>query len=136
MGIEALAEFIAETVERGKIVEAGIGFHLKVALRLKELGYDVLAVDWNEKAVENARKAGINAIRDNLFRPKLGLYLGAKAVYSVRPTPEMLAPILRLGGALKVPVYILPLSGDPRARGTTLVNFRGLAIYVYNPKRK
>ncbi|WP_297507645.1 UPF0146 family protein [Thermococcus sp.] len=136
MGIEGLADFIAETVERGKIVEAGIGFQLKVALRLKELGYDVLAVDWNEKVIENARKAGINAVRDDLFKPKLELYQGAKAVYSVRPTPEIVVPILRLGEALKVPVYILPFSGDPRVRGTRLVNFRGLAIYVYNPKRK
>ncbi|WP_456365014.1 UPF0146 family protein [Thermococcus sp.] len=136
MGVEGLAEFIAETVGRGKVVEAGIGFHLKVALRLKELGYDVLAVDWNEKAIENAKKAGINAVRDDLFRPRLELYRGAKVVYSVRPTPEIVAPILRLGKGLKVPVYILPLSGDPRVRGTRLVNFRGLAIYVYNPKRK
>ncbi len=136
MGIEALAEFIAETVERGKVVEAGIGFQLKVALRLKGLGYDVLAVDWNGKAVENARKAGINAVRDDIFSPNLELYRGAKAVYSIRPTPEIVAPILSLGEALKVPVYTLPLSGDPRAMGTRLVNFKGLAIYVYNPRRK
>ncbi|WP_297497494.1 UPF0146 family protein [Thermococcus sp.] len=136
MGIERLADFIAETVERGKIVETGIGFQLKVALRLKELGYEVLAVDWNERAVENARKVGINAVKDDLFRPKLELYRGAKAIYSIRPTPEIIAPILRLGEDLKVPVCILSLSGDPRARGTRLVNFRGLAIYVYNPKGK
>ncbi|WP_456367490.1 UPF0146 family protein [Thermococcus sp.] len=136
MGISTLADFIAETVERGKVVEVGIGFQLKVALRLKELGYDVLAVDWNEKAVENARKAGINAVRDNIFSPRLELYKGARAIYSVRPTPEIVASILRLGDALGVPVYMVLLSGDPRPHGMKLVNFRGLAIYVYIPGEK
>jgi len=136
MPIEDFADFLAKEVPKGRIAELGIGFQLQVALRLKELGYDVLAVDWNGRAVENARRAGINAVRDDLFRPKLELYRGAKAIYSVRPAPEIIAPILRLGETLGAPVYILPLSGDSRPPGTRLVNFGGLAIYVYNPRRK
>ncbi len=133
MPIEDFAEFLASNVPRGKVVEVGIGFQFKVALRLMELGYEVLAVDWNPESVERARKLGINAVKDDVFNPNLELYRGAKAVYSVRPTPEIVAPILELGRKLRVPVYILPLAGDTMPRGMRLVNFRGLAIYTAKP---
>ncbi len=136
MPIEDFADFLASKVPRGKIVELGIGFQFRVALKLKELGYDVLAVDWNPQAVEKARELGIGAVRDDLFSPKLELYRSVKALYSVRPTPEVVKPILELSKRLGVPVYILPLSGDSMPRGMRLVNFRGLAIYVYNPTGK
>lgn len=130
MPIEDFADFLAEKFPKGKIVELGIGFQIKVALRLKELGYDVLAVDWNEEAVENARKAGIKAVRDDLFRPKLELYSDAVALYSVRPTPEIMRPIIELSRKVRVPLVILPLSGDSVPRGLRLVNYRGLSIYT------
>lgn len=130
MPIEDFADFLAETFPKGKIVELGIGFQTKVALRLKELGYGVLAVDWNEEAVENARKAGIKAVWDDLFRPKLELYSDAVAIYSVRPTPEIMRPIIELSRKVRVPLVILPLSGDSVPRGLRLVNYRGLSIYT------
>ncbi|MDV3104235.1 UPF0146 family protein [Thermococcus waiotapuensis] len=130
MPLEDFAEFLAQNVPKGKIAELGIGFQFKVALRLKELGYDVLAVDWNPSSVEKAKKLGINAFRDDLFSPNLGLYSGAKALYSVRPTPEIVKSILELGERLGVPVYILPLAGDTVPKTLRLFNFRGLAIYA------
>ncbi|ASJ08315.1 hypothetical protein A3L11_03345 [Thermococcus siculi] len=130
MPIEDFADFLTGNVPEGRIAELGIGFQFKVALRLKELGYDVLAVDWNPASVERARELGINAVRDDLFAPNLELYRGVKALYSVRPSPEIVKPILELGRKLSVPVYILPLTGDAMPRGMRLVNFRGLAIYA------
>ena len=136
MPLEDFAEFLAGEVPRGKIVELGIGFQFKVALKLKSLGYDVLAIDWNPQAVERARELGIEAVRDDLFSPRLELYRNARALYSVRPTPEIVQPILELGRKVGVPVYILPLTGDSMPKGMRLVNHRGLAIYVYNPRTK
>ncbi|ASA78598.1 UPF0146 family protein [Thermococcus sp. 5-4] len=130
MPIEDFAEFLAREVPKGKIVELGIGFQFKVVLRLKELGYDVLAVDWNPESVKRAEELGINAVRDDLFNPRLELYRSANALYSVRPTPEIVRPLLNLGKKLKLPLYILPLAGDTMPRGMRLVNYRGLAIYV------
>jgi len=133
MPIEDLAEFIAENFPRGKAVELGIGFQTKVALRLKKLGYDVLAIDWNMPAVENARKAGINALRNDLFNPREKLYRDAVVLYAVRPTPEIMGAILTLSEETGVPLVLLPLSGDSVPRRMKLINYRGLAIYVYNP---
>ncbi|NJE03899.1 UPF0146 family protein [Thermococcus sp. MV11] len=136
MPIEDFAEFLAREIPRGKVVELGIGFQFKVALKLKSLGYDVLAIDWNPESVERARELGIGAVRDDLFSPRLELYRTARALYSVRPTPEIVRPILKLGRTLRLPVYILPLAGDAMPRGMRLGNHRGLAIYVYNPRTK
>ncbi|ANF22282.1 UPF0146 family protein [Thermococcus piezophilus] len=130
MPIEDFAEFLAEKVPKGKIVELGIGFQFKVALRLRERGYDVLAVDWNPASVERARELGINAVRDDIFNPRLKLYKDAKAMYSVRPTPEIVQQILELGKRLGLPVYILPLSGDTMPSNLKLINHRRLAIYM------
>lgn len=130
MSLENLVDFIAERFPRGKAVELGIGFQTKVALKLEELGYDVLAVDWNEKAVENARKMGIKAERDDLFRPRLGLYSRAVVLYSIRPTPEIMKPIIRLSDRVGVPLVILPMIGDTVPAGMRLINYRGPAIYV------
>jgi uncharacterized UPF0146 family protein len=130
MPIEDFADFIAEKVSRGKLVELGIGFHFKVALKLKELGFDVLAVDWNEESIRAARRAGIDAFQDDLFNPRLELYGDAVALYSVRPTPEIVRPIISLSDRLKLPLFILPLAGDTMPRGMRLVNYRGLPIYA------
>ncbi|WP_297463729.1 UPF0146 family protein [Thermococcus sp.] len=133
MPIEDFAEFLAREVPEGGIAELGIGFQFKVALKLKELGYDILAIDWNPESVRRARNLGINAVRDDVFSPNLELYRGVKALYSIRPTPEIVKPILELSRRLGVPAYILPLSGDTMPKTMRLVNFKGLAIYVYNP---
>jgi uncharacterized UPF0146 family protein len=130
MPIEDFADFIASRIPAGKVVELGIGFQFKVALRLKELGFQVLAVDWNERAIEAAKKSDIEAIGDDLFNPRLELYRDAVALYSVRPTPEIVRPILELGERLGLPVFILPLAGDVMPKTMRLVNYRGLAIYV------
>jgi len=130
MALEEFAYFIAENSPGRKALEVGVGFQLSVALKLRELGYEVTVIDWNEKAVENARKAGLRAIKDDVFNPRLEIYEGTDVIYSVRPTPEIVEPILRLGRTLRKPVYILPFSGDPVPPGTRLVNYRGLAIYV------
>ncbi|WP_297481282.1 UPF0146 family protein [Thermococcus sp.] len=134
--LEGMAEFISKNFPKGKAVELGIGFQPKVALKLMELGYNVLAVDWNEKAVENARKLGINAVKDDLFSPSLKLYRDAVVLYSVRPTPEIMGPIAKLSHRTGVPAVILPLSGDTVPRGFKLINHGSLAIYVYKPRTK
>jgi len=60
-------------------------------------------------------------------------YEGAVVLYSVRPTPEIMKPILGLSRKTGIPLVLLPLSGDSVPKGLRLVNYRGLAIYVYNP---
>ncbi|WP_297417899.1 UPF0146 family protein [Thermococcus sp.] len=135
MPIEDFADFLLKNTN-GQLMELGIGFQFKVALRLIELGREVTAVDWNPESIEKARELGIKAVRDDLFSPNFELYRGVKALYSVRPTPEIVKPILELSKKLGVSLYVLPLAGDSMPKSMRLVNFRGLAIYVYNPRRK
>ncbi len=136
MPIEDFAEFIAKEVKGKTVVEIGVGFQPKVALKLRDMGYEVTVTDWNEAAVKNARVLGLNAVMDDVFSPRLEVYQKADALYSVRPTPEMIPPLIRLGNVLRKTVFILPFSGDPVPPSTRLVNHNGLAIYVYKPPTK
>ncbi len=129
MPIEDFACYLKEKVN-GRIVEIGIGFNFKVALKLKELGLDVFVVDWNREAVQKAQELGLKAHVDDVFKPNMRLYEGVEAVYAVRPTPEIVRPILELAKKLGVPAYILPFSLDEMPRGLRLENYRGLAIYT------
>ncbi|WP_456394848.1 UPF0146 family protein [Thermococcus sp.] len=129
MSIEDFALYIGGRIS-GRVAEIGVGFNFKVALKLKELGLDVFVVDWNKGAVEKARELGLEAYVDDVFNPDLMLYEGVEALYSVRPTPEIVRPILKLAEKLGVPAYILPFSLDEMPRGLRLENYRGLAIYT------
>ncbi|CAB49118.1 UPF0146 family protein [Pyrococcus abyssi] len=128
-----VAEFIAREVKKGKVIEVGIGFYTRIAKRLKELGFDVLAIDINKDAVVNAKNSGLNAEVDDIFNPNISLYMGAKAIYSIRPTPEMMNYILKISKAVKVPAYIVPLTGDPVPQGMKLITYRGIPIYKWEP---
>ncbi len=133
MPIEDFAYYLKERIN-GRIAEIGVGFNFKVALKLKELGLDVFVVDWNSKAVEKARELGLKAYVDDVFKPNLSLYSEVSAIYSVRPTPEIVKPILELGRKLHVPVYILPFSLDEMPKEMKLENYKGMAIYKWNTK--
>ncbi|BAA29278.1 UPF0146 family protein [Pyrococcus horikoshii] len=128
-----VAEIIAREIRRGKIVEIGVGFYLEVAKRLRESGIDILVVDINEKAINYARKQGIKGVVDDIFNPTLGIYKDAKAIYSIRPAPEMMKPLLDLARKLKIPLYIVPLTGDRTPNGMKLINYKGIPIYKWEP---
>lgn len=129
MAMEDFAHYLAGKVGSGKLAEIGVGFNFKVALKLRDLGLDVIVIDWNREAVLGARKVGLNAYIDDIFKPNLELYHGVKAIYAVRPTPEIIKPIIALSEKLNVPLYILPFSLDEMPRELKLENYRGLAIY-------
>lgn len=129
MPIEDLAYYLNERTA-GRLAEIGVGFQFKVALTLQSLGRDVFVVDWNPESVKRARELGLKAFRDDVFNPRLELYSGVGAIYAVRPTPEIINPIVKLGRRLGVPVFVVPLSGDRVPRGMRLENYRGLPIYT------
>ncbi|AAL80247.1 hypothetical protein PFDSM3638_00540 [Pyrococcus furiosus DSM 3638] len=132
--MEALAELIKRKVpNEGLIIEVGVGFYLKVAKKLKEYGFNVVVVDINQEAVKNAIKERIPGFVDDVFNPNLKIYLKARAIYSIRPNPEIMMALLTLAKKVKVPLYIVPLSGDVPPREMKLINYKGISVYVWEP---
>ncbi|MBO8174097.1 MAG: hypothetical protein H0Z18_02435 [Thermococcus sp.] len=131
---EKLAEYLAQKFKKGKIIEIGVGFNFKAALKLKELGFDVLVVDWNPKAIERAKELKLNAVVDDIFSPQLEIYNDANAIYSIRPTPEMMPHLLKLARIIKTPLYIVPFSTDAVPKCMKLENYKGLVIYKWETK--
>ncbi len=134
ISMDLFADFLS-SVSEGSLVELGVGFNFKVALRLKELGMRVIVVDRNPLSVRAAVEHGLDAFEDDLFSPSLKFYAEADTLYSVRPTPELVPALVRLAESLKKPLYILPFTGD-RVPGK-LINYAGVPIYAldWNKKR-
>ena len=131
---EKLAEYLSQKIGKGKIIEVGVGFNFKAALKLKELGFNILVVDWNSKAIETAKGLKLNAVVDDIFNPRLGIYNGASAIYSIRPTPEMMPYLINLARTIKASLYIIPFSTDSIPKEMKLENYKGLAIYKLEAK--
>ena len=136
MSLKDLVIFLNSREPKGKLVEIGVGFNFKVALKLKELGRDIIVVDWNLEAIEKAKELGLKAYVDNIFTHNLALYKDASVIYSIRPTPEIIKPILELGKRVKVPVYIVPFSLDVMPKSLKLENYKGIPIYSWAPYQK
>ena len=113
-----------------------VGFNFKVALKLKELGRDIIVLEWNLKAIEKAKELGLKAYVDNIFTPNLAVYKDASVIYAIRPTREIIKPMLELGKRVKVPVYIVTFSLDVMPKSLKLENYKGIPIYSWAPYQK
>ncbi|MFA4701757.1 UPF0146 family protein [Pyrococcus kukulkanii] len=131
--MDSVAEFIAKRCMARKVIEVGIGFYTKVAEKLRELNVNVIVIDVNEDSIKKARELGLEGHVDDIFNPSLELYKGACCIYSIRPTPEMMPALLKLAKNLRVPLYIVPLTGDSPPREMKLINYKGIPIYKWEP---
>ncbi|AFK21878.1 UPF0146 family protein [Pyrococcus sp. ST04] len=131
--MKEIARFIADEIKTGKIAEIGIGHYFEVANTLKELGLEVIVIDIRPDVIEKARKLGLEGFIDDIFRPNFKIYTEIRAVYSIRPTPEMMPALLNLAKKLRIPLYIVPLTGDIPPREMKLINYKGIPIYKWEP---
>jgi len=124
MVFEGLVDFISLNY-RGRIVEVGTGRFFKVALELKNRGFDVLCTDIRE--VETP--PGIKFVKDDLFNPDIEIYRDSTLVYSLRPPPELFNPLLSLSRRIKADCIIRPLPAEA-PDGCMLINHGGDFFYL------
>ncbi len=119
-----LAEYIAANYS-GKVVEVGVGSYFEVAERLANAGLKVVTVD----IVPRNAPSSVEFYVDDVSKPSMEIYTGASLIYSIRPPPEIFESIKRVAFAVNADCIIKPLYGD--FPGGRLVNFRGLAFYLF-----
>ncbi len=125
----ALAEFIASKYA-GKVVEVGIGNYTKVAKRLADLGFEVVATDIKPMRVPE----NVKFYLDDISNPNLEIYRSSRLIYSIRPPMELFKDILRVAVSVGADCIIKPLYGEyPSGK---LVNYKGLSFYVFEFKRR
>ena len=128
LGADDLAEFIARNYS-GQVVEVGAGYFVDVALALAARGLEVTLTDKEERLL-----GGFRVLEDDIFSPRLELYVGASLVYSIRPPLEMQLAIGLLAAKIKADVLIRPLMdeiADLPGFARRLVNSGQASFYLF-----
>ena len=132
MNIKIIAEFIKNFAEENsckKIAEVGIGFKFDIAKELNKY-FDLIVVDINEKAVENAKLIGLKAYKDDLFNPNTKLYKNIDLIYSIRPPRDLQPFILDLSKEINANLIIRPLLSEMPIKELKLKNYKGEVFYI------
>ena len=134
IGYDDLAGYISAHYPQGsRIVEVGIGRHPDVALLLKDR-YDLLCTDVADDCPENLRY-----IRDDIFKPDVGLYQGAALIYSIRPPVDMQDSIASIGKMVGADLIIRPFSSEKTDLSryyirSQCVNYKKAVFFLYSNK--
>lgn len=119
--MDLLIDYLSRRYRR--VVEVGIGTYSRVACALQDRGLAVIATDINP------RTEGVPVVRDDLWEPRLEVYVNAQAIYAIRPPPELVPPLKDLARRLAVDLIVKPLAGEPC--DGQLVSAAGSFFYLY-----
>jgi uncharacterized protein len=126
-----LAAFIARNYS-GRVVEVGAGYFADVALGLQERGLDVVLTDKEERHLGSLRVE-----KDDVFSPRLELYLGASLLYSIRPPLEMQLAMGLLAAKIGADVLVRPLMDEVtelQGFARRLVNSGEARFYLFSAR--
>ena len=118
-----IADYIHKNYS-GKVVEVGIGYNWTVALELRRKGFNVIATDIREIPIRY-----VNFVLDDVTNPKLEVYSGSSLVYSIRPPPEIVPYIVKVGKSVGADVLVRPF-GNEFYNGK-LLNYKGERFYIW-----
>ncbi|ABR56221.1 Protein of unknown function UPF0146 [Methanococcus aeolicus Nankai-3] len=120
--------------ESFKIIEIGVGYYFNIAKSLNNHeNLNLIVIDANNDAVEKAKKEGLNAFVDDIFNPKLDIYKDADLIYSIRPPRDLQPFILNICKKYGISLLIKPLYGETPINDLKLINYKGNALYCFNP---
>jgi uncharacterized UPF0146 family protein len=132
---KAIAEYITQNyLSAKKIVEVGVGKVPDVAIELQRLlpECDVIVTDVVEPTELSGR---VKFVRDDITEPKSSIYEGAALIYAVRPPPELQPYLLEVARKAGADLLIKPLASESMSlRGGNLINYQGIAFYVFKSK--
>jgi uncharacterized UPF0146 family protein len=123
--VDGLIDYLSSHYQR--VVEVGIGSYPRVALALQARGVNVMATDIQPQPV------GFPVEFDDASSPRLVLYEGVQAIYSVRPPPELVPLLKRLAHRLSCDLLIKPLAAEPV--DGRLMNCDGSFFYLFPAKK-
>jgi uncharacterized UPF0146 family protein len=118
-----IADYIHKNYS-GKVVEVGIGYNWTVALELRRKGFNVIATDIREIPIRY-----VNFVLDDVTNPKLEVYSGSSLVYSIRPPPEIVPYIVKVGKSVGADVLVRPFGNE--FYDGKLVNYKGERFYIW-----
>ncbi|HOJ95407.1 MAG TPA: UPF0146 family protein [Methanospirillum sp.] len=106
----AVARFIAGRYR--SVIEAGAGTNLHAASLLFRSGILIRCID----IIDPPRWSCVPYFKDDIDHPNLCLYQNCDCIYAIRPTEEMIPPLIRLSEQIQADliVYHLGFEGADR----------------------
>jgi hypothetical protein len=133
IGYDDLAEYICLNYPRGaRVIEVGIGRHPDVALLLNDC-FDLTCTD-----VVDPEAPGIRFVRDDIFRPDMGIYKGASLIYSIRPPVDLQDSMAAVASRAGADLIIRPFSSERTDLSRffsrfRIVNYKKAGFFLYQP---
>lgn len=120
---EGLVDYICGKYGCG--AEIGVGHFPDIALACTHRGIQIFATD-----IKPFAHKGLKVVIDDITRPELGLYAGLDFVYSVRPPPELVPYMIRLGQAASADLLVKPLASEHP--GGELIRQGNTTFFIWN----
>jgi uncharacterized UPF0146 family protein len=120
---EGLVNYI--TGKYAYAAEIGIGHFPDVAFALLERGVRVFATD-----IRQFQYTGLKVVIDDITEPSLSAYEGVDLLYSLRPPPELVPFMVRLGKMLYVDLIVKPLAYENP--GGQLIRHGNTTFFLWN----
>ncbi|MHC1626161.1 MAG: UPF0146 family protein [Methanoculleaceae archaeon] len=115
-----------------KVVEIGIGAKIEVARLLREAGIEVVTTDLSPVPVAESQ---VPVVIDDIFEPRLEIYEGADAIYSIRPGPEMVPPMIAIARRVSADLLVYHLGDEIYGDGGEIIDCGVILHRYYAPTR-
>jgi uncharacterized protein len=109
-----------------RAVEIGIGRNTHAAECLSQAGVLLRSTDVKSQKIPPR----LNFTLDDVFEPDLSLYQGADVIYSIRPAPEMVPPMIDIARAVNCDLIVCHLGFETYGNGGEKIDC-GVMLHRY-----
>ncbi len=114
-----------------RAIEVGIGRNEEAAKIVSSKGALVRCTD--VKVFELSR--GLPFFQDDIFSPDISLYTGAEVIYSIRPAPELIPPLIELAEMINADLIVYHLGFESYENGGEIIDC-GVLLHRYHLRQK
>jgi uncharacterized UPF0146 family protein len=120
-----IGQYIASHYTRA--IEVGIGRNEEAAKKVSSAGALVRCTDIKPVGISS----GLPFSQDDIFSPDHSLYKGAEVIYSIRPAPEMIPPMIELAWRINADLIVYHLGFESYENGGEIIDC-GVLLHRYH----
>ena len=114
-----------------RAIEAGIGRNEEAAKIVSSAGTLIRCTDVKALGVSK----GLPFSLDDIFSPDDSLYKGAEVIYAIRPSPEMIPPLIELAQRINADLIVYHLGFESYDNGGEIIDC-GVLLHRYHVRQK
>ncbi|MCQ8893080.1 MAG: UPF0146 family protein [Methanolinea sp.] len=131
-GLKHIERLIASYIARNyqNVAEVGVGNNPLVAEMLAERGLSVFCTDIRYPAAD----CRVRFVIDDIYSPCHLLYGGLDLIYAIRPTEEMIGPLIRLARTVNCDLLVYHLGFEGCGMQGEIIDC-GVVLRLYNRRQ-